>query len=124
MPVYDYRCASCGRRYALFFRSFSEVGEARCPHCGSAEASRLPPRVGVLRSEESRLEDLGDPSSLGDVDERDPRSVARWAKKLAGTMGEDLGDELDAAMEGVAAGEEGGGEGAAAAPDDGADDAA
>ncbi len=100
MPLHDYRCAQCGRRFTLFLRSFAETAEPRCERCGSTDAKRLPPRVSMLRSEESRLESLADPSSLGDVDENDPQSVARWAKKLAGTMGEDdLGDELEAAME-------------------------
>jgi hypothetical protein len=48
-----------------------------------------------LKSEEARLEELADPSSLGDIDENDPRSVARWARKLGEQMGEDLPPEFD-----------------------------
>jgi putative FmdB family regulatory protein len=105
MPIYDYRCAACHKRFAVFFRSFSEVGAAvTCQHCGSSEVARLAPRVALMTSEDARLDKLSDPSSVGDVDENDPASVARWAKKLARNMGEDLGDEFDDAMDELAAG--------------------
>ncbi len=103
----------------MFFRSFAEVRDpAACPHCGAADVSRLPPRVRMLRSEESRLEDLADPSSLGDVDESDPSSVARWAKRMGSELGEDLGPEFDEAIEAMGSGEE------AAAAQEGASDGA
>ena len=104
MPIYDYRCQSCHKRFAVFFRSYSEVGPTRCEHCGSTAVGRLAPRVAQLTSEDARLDRLSDPSSLGDVDENDPASVARWAKRLGREMGEDLGDEFDDAMDGLAEG--------------------
>jgi putative FmdB family regulatory protein len=123
VPIHDYRCARCERRFQRFFRSFAEVRDpSACPHCGATAVSRLPPRVRLVRSEESRLEDLADPSSLGDVDENDPRSVARWAKRMSSELGEDLGPDLDEAIEGLggekqeAAGDDAGG------PDDAGDD--
>ena len=114
MPIYDYRCGACGRRFAVFFRSFSDVAtDVRCQHCRSQDVRRLAPRVAQTTSEDARLDRLSDPSSLGDVDESDPASVARWAKRLGGEMGEDLGDEFDDAMDEMAAG----GPGAEAEPD-------
>lgn len=104
MPIYDYRCGDCGKRFAVFFRAYSEVGPAKCQHCGSKEVGRLAPRVAQLTSEDARLDRLSDPSALGDVDENDPASVARWAKRLGREMGEDLGDEFDGAMDGLAEG--------------------
>lgn len=105
MPIYDYRCSRCGRRFQRLFRSFSLVVDPACPACGATEVAKLPPRVRVLRSEESRLEDLADPSKLGDVDENDPRSVARWAKRMGQEAGEDLGDDFDEAIDSMGAGE-------------------
>ncbi|HEX9437511.1 MAG TPA: zinc ribbon domain-containing protein [Candidatus Limnocylindria bacterium] len=105
MPIYDYRCQACGRRFAVFFRSFSDVATTvRCEHCGSEHVARMAPRVAQITGEDTRLERLSDPSSLGDVDESDPASVARWAKRLGSQMGEDLGDEFDDAMDEMAAG--------------------
>ncbi len=107
MPIYDYRCASCRKRFAVFYRSFGHVADAvACQHCGSADVARLAPRVALMTSEDARLDRLSDPSSLGEVDENDPASVARWAKRLGHEMGEDLGDEFDDAMDDLAAGGE------------------
>jgi hypothetical protein len=62
-------------------------------------------KVRVVRSEESRLEDLADPSSLGDLDEDDPRSIARWMRKMSNEVGEDLGPEFEDVMDRLEAGE-------------------
>ena len=104
MPIYDYRCAACQRRSAVFFRSYSEVAPVRCQHCGSDRLERLAPRVAQVVGEDARLDQLSDPSALGGVDEKDPASVARWAKRLGREMGEDLGDEFDDAMDELAGG--------------------
>ncbi len=49
----------------------------------------------VLRSEDSRIESLADPSSLGDLDENDPRSVGKFMRRMSREMGEDMGPEFD-----------------------------
>jgi hypothetical protein len=56
-------------------------------------------RFARVRSEESRLDALADPSSFGDLDENDPASVARWAKKMGKEMGEDMGEDFDQMVE-------------------------
>ena len=107
MPIYDYRCAGCGRRASLYYQTFSaaDSAEPSCPNCGSGELRRLVSRVSVLKSEESRLEDLADPSSFGDLDENDPKSMARWARKMRQELGEDMGDEFDEMVDQMEAGE-------------------
>jgi putative FmdB family regulatory protein len=97
MPIYEYRCIQCGRRSQQLFLSFSAAAAAAptCPYCGGSELRRLVSRFATLKSEDARLEDLADPSSLGDIDENDPRSVARWARKLGTQMGEDMPPEFD-----------------------------
>jgi len=44
--------------------------------CGGTRLTRLMSRVSVVRSEDSRLDDLADPSFAGDLDENDPKSLA------------------------------------------------
>src|SRR5262249_60161831 len=67
----------------------------RCPRCGGEHLTRLMSRFARLRSEDERLESLADPSQLGEVDEEDPRSVARFMKKMGGDLGEDAGEDWD-----------------------------
>jgi putative FmdB family regulatory protein len=108
MPIYEYRCADCKRRSSLFYQTFSAASNAtpKCEHCGSTNVSRLVSRVFQLRSEDAQLEDLADPSSFGDLDENDPKSVARWARKLGQQMGEDLGDDWGEMVDRLEAGED------------------
>jgi hypothetical protein len=58
-----------------------------------------------VRSEESRLEDLSDPTSFGDLDENDPRSIARFMRKMGDEVGEDLGPEFEEVVDRLEAGE-------------------
>ena len=106
MPIYDYRCQGCRRRISLLFQTYAAAEHAACPHCGSTDLARLVTRFAVVRSEESRLDDLADADSFGDVDEEDPRSVARWARKLGQQMGEDLGEDWDEMVDQLEAGED------------------
>jgi hypothetical protein len=61
--------------------------------------------VAVVRSEEARLEALADPSNLAGLDENDPRSLARWMRKMSNELGEDLGDEFNEVVDRLEAGE-------------------
>jgi len=105
MPIYEYRCQACGRRVSILWRSISQVGEPSCTICGGKDLTRLVSQVAVLKSEESRLESLADPSALAGLDENDPKSLARWMRRMGGELGEDLGEEFDEAVERLEAGE-------------------
>jgi putative FmdB family regulatory protein len=107
MPIYEYRCADCGKRPSIFFRSLSAVEDApQCPHCGGRRLTRLISRTALLLSEDSRLERLSDSADLSDVDENDPKSMARWAKKMGQEMGGDeLGEDFDQVVDEMGDGE-------------------
>jgi hypothetical protein len=61
--------------------------------------SRVLSKVKVIRSEESRIESLSDPSKWGDLDEKDPKSMAKWAKRMGKELGEDVDETMDEALE-------------------------
>ncbi len=61
--------------------------------------SRVLSRVRVIRSEESRMESLADPSKWGGLDEKDPKSMAKWMKKMGKEMGEEMGEDVDAMVD-------------------------
>lgn len=98
MPIYEYRCRACGVRTSVFFLP-PERPDPHCPRCGGTDLARLMSRFSTVRSEESRLESLAEPSGLDDVDESDPRTVARWMRRMGKEMGENLGGEYDEAVE-------------------------
>ena len=96
MPVYEFRCQSCQNRVGLRL-SYAEYGVKKpvCPVCGGRELKRVIGRVRVAKSEDQRLDALSDPSAFGDLDENDPKSLARAMKKMGKEMGEDLPPEFD-----------------------------
>jgi putative FmdB family regulatory protein len=108
MPIYEYQCHDCHRRVSLLWHSFNDAATRQpvCPRCGGQNLTRLISRVAVLRSEESRMDNLSDPASMGDVDENDPKSMARWMRKMADETGEDLGPEFNEVVGRLEAGED------------------
>src|SRR5258707_9645221 len=113
MPIYEYRCTACGRKVTVLTLRVSEAVDPVCEHCGSRALTRLLSRFAMVRSENDRLDDLTNDAALGDVDESDPKSMARWMRKMGGELGEDLGDDFDKTVDEI---EDGG-----AADDDGDD---
>ena len=95
MPIYEYLCPNCNGRFQKLVQGFSDPPGLVCPRCGSAEVLRAVSRVAVLKSEEARADSLGDASMFAGLDENDPRSIARWAKKLGKELGEDAGEDWD-----------------------------
>jgi putative FmdB family regulatory protein len=106
MPIYDYRCSSCQNRVGIRM-SYAEYGKKKlvCPVCGGKDLRRVIGRVRVAKSEDRRLDDMSDPSFFGDVDENDPKSMARALKKMGREMGEDLPPEFNEVTERLEAGE-------------------
>ena len=100
MPIYEYRCADCGKRSSrLWLRLPSAADEASlaCPACGAARLARTVSRFASPKSEQRRLESLADDSSLGGLDEDDPRGMARMMRRMSEESGEPLEGE-DAEM--------------------------
>jgi len=105
MPIYEYRCHDCKRPFSLLVYTFDPPLAPICPRCHGENVSRLISRFAVVRSEESRLDSLADSADLGGLDENDPRSIARWARKMSRETGEDLGPEFGEMVDRLEAGE-------------------
>ena len=106
MPNYDYRCSDCGKRVS-FFQTYEEYGReaVSCPHCSSENLERLINRVRVLRSEETRLDSLADPSAWDGFDEDDPKGMARMMRKMGDELGEEMPPEFDEVVNRLEAGD-------------------
>lgn len=99
MPIYEYRCLDCRRRVSIFFKRMGADEGATCPRCGSPRLERLWSRFAMVLSEEDRLERLADPANFGDLDENDPKSLARFMRRMTKELGEETDDELEEAIE-------------------------
>jgi putative FmdB family regulatory protein len=102
MPIYEYKCKSCGRLTSQFFRSAESVRAPACQHCGGKTARALS-RFAVGRSASQVKEQFGTaPQSAEEY--RDPRQIGRWVENKFDEYGMDLPDGaremIDAAREG------------------------
>ncbi len=120
MPIYEYRCTECRKKFEVLVLRAGEESSLRCPHCSCTAVKRLVSRFASIKSEEARLESLTDPSRLSGIDENDPASMARWLKRMGGELGEDVSkDEIDQMADEIASGDAldpGGGGGATEDP--------
>ncbi len=105
MPNYQYRCNDCHRRFEIFM-TYNEYGTrpVNCTHCGSSKVERRIGRIRIARSEESRLENLADPSKLEGLED-DPRALGRMMREMSGEMGEDMGPEFDEVIDRLESGQ-------------------
>jgi len=97
MPLFEYRCLDCKRRFTLLVGMVAEAPKQECPRCGGARLQKLISRFSVARSEDDILDDMADPSSIGDPD--DPKAMADWMRRVSRDMGEELGDDFDELVE-------------------------
>lgn|SRR5512146_2469358 len=106
MPNYDYVCLNCKQRFEVFL-TYAEYGvkPVHCIHCGSDQVKRRPPRVRLLRSEESHMENMADEFSGMEGMEDDPQAMGRMMRRMGKEMGEDLPPEFDDVVDRLEAGQ-------------------
>lgn len=68
--------------------------------------SRLVSKFAVHRTAGGGDSDFDGMPGMPDIDENDPRAVARWARQMKNEMGEDLGPEFDDMVDRIEAGED------------------
>ncbi len=105
MPTYLYDCLECKKRFEIFL-TYDEYGtvEVLCAHCGSRDIQRRIGRIRVAKSEDSRLEDLADPSMLAGLED-DPKALGKMMRKMSSEMGEDMGPEFDEVIDRLESGQ-------------------
>ena len=105
MPTYTYQCLRCKKRFETFM-TYEEYDSqtAKCPHCQSEEVQRRIGRIRIAKSEDSRLDDLTDPSALAGLED-DPQAMGQMMRKMSREMGEDLGPEFDEVVDRLESGQ-------------------
>lgn len=103
MPIYEFKCADCGKLNSIFTRSVNSPIDARCAQCGSRKLERAISKFAYHKSEADILRDYGaEPKRLEDY--KDPRQIGRWAERKFDEMGIEMPQEarkmIDAAREG------------------------
>lgn len=105
MPIYEYLCRSCNTIYQFLMRGDRKESDLECPRCGKTGLERVMSTFSAVRGKGSMSDD-DMAADLADIDENDPRSMARAVRRMADEMGEDLGPELEHALNRLESGED------------------
>jgi putative FmdB family regulatory protein len=105
MPTYEFRCLSCHRRFDVFaaYKDY-DPSQVHCPNCQSISVQRRIGRIRMAHSEESRLENMADPSSLAGLED-DPRALGKMMRQMSSETGEEMGPEFDEVINRLEAGQ-------------------
>lgn len=102
MPMYDFRCDDCGKKSALFYKTYTAYFEAvpACPHCNSKNIRRWISKVNISQSFERRFGNAEtDDKALDDLADADPKVMGRYLRQMSDETGEDLGEEFNDVVE-------------------------
>jgi putative FmdB family regulatory protein len=94
VPVYEYRCEACGKKFSALVGMTAEPDNEACPHCGSPGARRLVSRFARGRDEDARMEEIADRMDLMG-EPNSPAAMRDMAREIGKAMDEDVADEME-----------------------------
>ena len=104
MPVYEFRCRDCSRRFSVLAGLEVAPEDRRCPHCGSVATDKLVSRFSRGRTEDDRVDELADRLELyGEPDS--PAAKRAMAREMGKAIDEDASEEMEELIEADLAGE-------------------
>ncbi len=105
MPIYEYRCGSCGKVSSFFTRSITNPLEPSCIHCRSRDMQRRMSSFAMGKTAQSFLESYGGGTAPSSPEYySDPRNIGRHVEqgfqRYGMEMPQSVRDTIDAAREG------------------------
>src|SRR5215510_12074593 len=98
MPIFEYTCDACGKRFSALVGVLASAKQPSCPRCSGTSLTKQVSRFARVRSEDDTLESLTDESKYGDI-ENDPKAMRRWVREMGKAMDEDMDDDLEQALD-------------------------
>ncbi len=99
MPIYEYRCNQCLKKFDQLILNPKENPQVICRKCGGKNLTRLLSSFAYHRSEEDRMAEFDTSKPAGDEFYKDSRNIGLHAKKRAKELGIDLGSQFDETVE-------------------------
>ncbi len=93
MPLFEYRCGECNKKFTLLIGMTADSPEPACPRCGSAAVNKLVSRFSRIKSEDEALEALED--GLLSADPDDPSSLRKWVREMGKEMADEDGEDFE-----------------------------
>lgn len=98
MPVYEYRCAACGKKFQILVGVVASPDEEHCPHCGSSDTTKLVSRFARYRNEDDRIDEIADRmETMGEPDS--PSAMREVMREMGKAMDEDVSDDMEEMLE-------------------------
>lgn len=98
MPIFEFRCAACHKKFATLVGMVAGADEVQCPHCGGKEATRLVSRFIKGRTEDDRVDEIADRlEQTGEPDS--PTQMRAMMKEIGKAMDEDFSDDMEEMFE-------------------------
>jgi len=82
MPIYEYKCASCGNLTSVLVQGYREPRDLCCGACGSADVRRVISRVHYHQSRSDRLSSYDPKDRHSDGFYRDSRNIGLHAEHM------------------------------------------
>lgn len=97
MPVYEWRCDACGKRFQVLASADGRDEPQSCPNCPSSKTHRLVSRFRIGRDEDARIEEVvARAESMGDDNATEVRDLMRDMGKA---LDEDISDDMEQLFE-------------------------
>ena len=107
MPIYDFRCNVCQERWSHLQKSIASAVKPVCPACGSEDTTRLITSFAYHKSEQTLVEELGEPNPLaGPSAYKSPRQIGMWTERRAKELGIELPDKAKELIDKARSGQE------------------
>jgi putative FmdB family regulatory protein len=98
MPVYEYRCGACGKKFSALVGMTAEPDDESCPHCGSPHAQRIVSRIAKFRTEDDRIDELADRFETM-AEPESPAEMREMVRDMGKAMDDDMADEMEEMFE-------------------------
>ena len=82
MPIYEYKCAACGRVSGFFVQGFGDPENLCCQGCGGKDLKRIISRVNYHQSQSDRLASYDPQARKSDSFYKDTRNIGLHAEHM------------------------------------------
>ena len=98
MPVFEFRCLDCNKKFSDLVGMTADSADIKCPHCGSSRSAKLVSRFQRYRSEDDRVDAMADQLEvMGEPDS--PSAMREIVREMGKAMDEDMSEDMEEMFE-------------------------
>lgn len=98
MPVFEFRCLDCQKKFSDLVGMTADSADSKCPHCGSNRNTKLVSRFARYRNEDARVDAIADHlDQMGEPDS--PQAIREMVREMGKAMDDDVSDDMEEVFE-------------------------